>query len=171
MISGLAYCKVTSPDCRLREADAFGGREGYELLVSARAAADSFGALGSLPRNVTVRRSVPQTAVLAHTDAFVTHVGANSMHEGLFHGVPLVCVPHFGDQPQNADRVVAQGAGVLMPPGEISADRVAAEVERVNGESFRANAARLATSLRACGGLERALRIIEGAATADAGTD
>ena len=146
--------------------DAFGDREGYELLVSARAAADSFGALGPLPHNVAVRRSVPQTAVLAHTDVFVTHVGANSMHEGLFHGVPLVCVPHFGDQPQNADRVAAQGAGALVPLAEISAARVTAEVERVNGESFRANAARLAASLRAGGGLERALRIIEGATTA-----
>jgi UDP:flavonoid glycosyltransferase YjiC (YdhE family) len=101
--------------------------------------------------------------VLAHTDVFITHVGANSMHEALFYGVPLVCVPHFGDQPQNAHRVVAEGAGVLLPPAEISAARVAAEVERVNGPSFRASAARLATELRSCGGLERALRVIENA--------
>lgn len=142
--------------------DAFGGRDGYELLLSAGATASSFGAL---PSNVTVRRSVPQTAVLAHTDVFITHVGANSMHEALFHGVPLVCVPHSGDGPQNAQRVVAEGAGVLMLPGEISAARAVAEVERVNGASFRANASRLATSLRAGGGLERALRVIEDATT------
>ena len=90
------------------------------------------------------------------------------MHEGLFNGVPLVCVPHFGDQPQNAERVVAQGAGVLLPPGELSATRVAEAVERASSESIRANAARLATKLRGCGGLDRALRVIEGAATASA---
>ncbi|MGZ5969899.1 MAG: hypothetical protein ACXWP4_19640, partial [Polyangiales bacterium] len=45
--------------------EAFGGREGYELLLSVGAAAESFGAL---PANVTVRRSVAQTAVLEHTD-------------------------------------------------------------------------------------------------------
>src|SRR5262249_18945327 len=133
--------------------DAFGGREGYELLLSAGATASSFGAL---PSNVTVRHSVPQKAILAHTDVFVSHMGANSMHEALFYGVPLVCMPHAGDQPQNADRVVAQGAGVLMPLGETSAERVFADVMRVTGPSFRANAARLAQSLRACGGLERA---------------
>jgi MGT family glycosyltransferase len=138
--------------------DAFGGREGYELLLSAGATASSFGVL---PSNVTVRPSVPQTAVLAHTDVFVSHMGANSMHEALFYGVPLVCVPHSGDGPQNAQRVVAQGAGVLLSLGEISAPRVFAEVERVSGPSYRANAARLATSLRACGGLERALQVIE----------
>jgi MGT family glycosyltransferase len=137
--------------------EAFGGREDCELLLSVGPAAESFGVV---PKNVTVRRSVPQIAVLAHTDVFVTHMGANSMHEGLFHGVPLVCAPHFGDQPHNAARVVAEGAGVMMPIGEIKKERVAAEIERVSGESFRANAARLGASLRACGGLERALRVI-----------
>jgi MGT family glycosyltransferase len=138
--------------------EAFGDRDGCALVLSVGKAADSF---GPVPANVTVRRSVPQTAVLAHTDVFVTHVGANSMHEGLFYGVPLVCAAHFGDQPQNAARVVAEGAGVLMPPAEISTARVTAEVERASGQSFRANAARLGAKLRACGGLERALRVIE----------
>jgi hypothetical protein len=48
-----------------------------------------------------------------------------------------------------------------MPLGEVSAERVFEEVLRASGPSFRANAARLATSLRACGGLERALQVIE----------
>jgi len=143
--------------------EAFGGRDGDELLMSVGAAAESFGAL---PPNVTVRRSVPQTAVLEHTDVFVTHVGANSMHEALFHGVPLVCVPHFGDQPQNAMRVVAEGAGVILPLEELSAARVREEVARANGASFHENAARLSRSLRAGGGLERALQVIEGLARA-----
>lgn len=143
--------------------DAFAERDGYELLISAGPTAASF---GTLPKNVTVRRSVPQTAVLAHTDVFVSHMGANSMHEALYYGVPLVCVPHSGDGPQNTERVVAQGAGVHLPLGEISAERVFAEALRVSGAPYRANAARLAKSLRAGGGLERALRVIESLATA-----
>lgn len=138
--------------------EAFGDREDCELLLSVRGAAESF---GPVPKNVHVRSSVPQLAVLERTDVFVTHAGANSMHEALFYGVPLVCVPHFGDQPQNAARVVAEGAGVLMPANEISAARVAREVERLRGETHRANAARLGASLRACGGLERAVGVIE----------
>jgi MGT family glycosyltransferase len=144
--------------------EAFGDRDGYELLLSVGPAVESFGAV---PKNVTVRRFVPQPAVLERTDVFITHVGANSMHEALYHGVPLVCIPHFGDQPQNAERVVAQGAGVILPLGEIRATRIATEVQSVNEDgSFRANAARLAKKLRACGGLERALKVVEGVTAA-----
>lgn len=135
--------------------DAFGGRDGVELLMSVGASVDSF---TDLPRNVTVRRHVPQTAVLAHTDVFFSHMGANSMHEALFHGVPLVCSPHWGDMIANTERVVALGAGVHLPLTEISAVRVAAAAERAI--ACRANAARLAGSLEAGGGLERALQII-----------
>ena len=141
--------------------EAFGDRDGYELLMSVGAAADSF---ENLPPNVTVRRSVPQVAVLAHTDVFVSHMGANSMHESLFHGVPLVCVPHWGDMLQNSARVAAQGAGVVVPLADLSAARLAAAVEQASSEAMRANATRLANSLQACGGLDRALGIIEDAA-------
>ena len=142
--------------------DAFGGRDGYELLISAGPNTDSFGPAPALPSNVVVRRSVPQTAVLAHTDVFITHMGANSMHEGLFHGVPLVGIPFFGDQPGNTRRVVGLDAGVLLPREEISPARIFADVERAS--TLRPNAARLGKSLRACGGLERALAVIANAA-------
>jgi UDP:flavonoid glycosyltransferase YjiC (YdhE family) len=93
-------------------------------------------------------------------------MGANSMHEALFHGVPLVGVPHFGDQPQNAERVAALGAGVVIPRGELSAARVTDAVQRVlDDDSFRASARRLSAELRARGGLEAALQVILGAAT------
>ena len=39
------------------------------------------------------------------------------MHEALLLGVSLVCIPHFSDQLQYAERVSAQGAGVTVPPG------------------------------------------------------
>ena len=74
--------------------EALGDCEDCEVLVSVgKAIAES---LGRLPGNVTARASVPQIAALQDADVFVTHAGANSVHEGLFHGVPLVCVPRFG---------------------------------------------------------------------------
>jgi glucuronosyltransferase len=59
---------------------------------------------------VQVMTWVPQTDILAHprTRAFVNHCGVNSMYEALWHGKPLLGLPFFGDQPSNADRVVAK---------------------------------------------------------------
>ena len=106
-------------------------------------------------------QSVPQVALLEHTDVFVSHVGANSMHEALFHGVPLVCVPFFGDQPLNARRVVAAGAGGELPQSDIDAARVRSEVDRVCADpAYVRSAQRIGRELRAGGGVERAMRIL-----------
>jgi hypothetical protein len=53
---------------------------------------------------------VPQNDVLAHpnTRAFLSHVGVNSQYEAVYHSVPVVAMPAFADQYQNADKVVAK---------------------------------------------------------------
>lgn len=49
--------------------------------------------------------------VLGHprVRAFVSHCGANSVHEAIFHGVPVVAVPFFDDQRYNGPRLVQLG--------------------------------------------------------------
>ena len=44
---------------------------------------------------------LPQNDVLGHaqTRAFLSHCGANSLYEAAYHGVPIVALPFFGDQP------------------------------------------------------------------------
>lgn len=141
--------------------EAFGGRDDAKLLLSVGKSipTDTF---DPLPENVIVRTSVPQIAVLEHTDVFITHAGANSMHEGLSFGVPLVCVPHFGDQPQNAQRVVAAGAGIHVSPRDLSATRLDAAVTRIaQSPSYGESAGRIGKQLREAGGLERAVDVLE----------
>ncbi|KAI5116762.1 hypothetical protein M0805_004979 [Coniferiporia weirii] len=47
---------------------------------------------------------LPQQVILRHkaTGWFVSHCGHNSVNESLAEGVPLICWPIMGDQPQNA---------------------------------------------------------------------
>jgi UDP:flavonoid glycosyltransferase YjiC (YdhE family) len=77
----------------------------------------------------------------------VCHGGSGSTLGALAAGVPLVVVPLFADQPLNARRVEAVGAGLVVRPPDPTAIRAA--VRRVlQEEPFRAAAERLAAELR-----------------------
>ena len=61
----------------------------------------------NLPPHVRTIKWAPQNDVLAHpsTKTFVTHGGANSIYEAAYHGTPVVALPIFAEQPQNAAKV------------------------------------------------------------------
>ena len=82
------------------------------------------------PPNVTLGRYVRHGAVLPYASAMVTHAGLGSICAGLSHGLPLVCVPLDRDQPHNAERVVACGAGERVER-EAGAQELWAAIERV----------------------------------------
>jgi UDP:flavonoid glycosyltransferase YjiC (YdhE family) len=70
--------------------------------------------LGPVPPNVRVERWVPQADVAARAAAMVVHGGYGTTLGALMAGVPLVVVPLFADQPQNARRVAELGAGIQL---------------------------------------------------------
>jgi len=96
---------------------------------------------------------VPQLEVLSLCHAFITHGGANSVHEALNFGVPLAVVPLFGDQPLNADSVVAAGAGISfrdpLRSVTVSAlrDAVTETLNTRDSNTYRAGARRVAKKL------------------------
>lgn len=97
--------------------------------------------------NVTVVRSAPHVAVLAHAAAAITHCGHGSASKALAAGVPQVCVPISRDQPDVAARVVAAGAGVRLRPWA-SPSAVARAVSRVlDDPAYRRGAQRLAAEI------------------------
>nr|AAH25940.1 UDP glycosyltransferases 3 family, polypeptide A1 [Mus musculus] len=70
----------------------------------------------SLAPNVKIMDWLPQIDLLAHPSIrlFVTHGGMNSVMEAVHHGVPMVGIPFFGDQPENMVRVEAKNLGVSI---------------------------------------------------------
>lgn len=68
------------------------------------------------PDNVVISSWLPQASILAHPNlkAFVTHGGLLSLTEASSAGIPLVVIPIFGDQYQNAAAVVGRGQGVRL---------------------------------------------------------
>ncbi len=93
--------------------------------------------------NVRLERFVPHSAVLPYADILVTQCGIGTLTKGLIHGVPLVCMPILGDQPDNAARVVARHAGVRLSI-DAAPEAIAAAIRRVLSDgSFRDAARRL----------------------------
>ena len=99
------------------------------------------------PPNVILETFIPHTAVLPHVDAMVTQCGLGTLMKALAHGVPLVCIPVLGDQPDNAARVMARGAG-LRVPADAAPGRLREAIQRVvTDPSFRHAAQQLATEM------------------------
>ncbi len=70
-----------------------------------------------------------QWSALKDADLFVTHHGLNSTHEAIFHLVPMLSYPFFGDQPAMAARCQSLGLAVALA-GSPRAPLEAADVRR-----------------------------------------
>mgnify|MGYP003375414212 FL=1 len=116
-------------------------------------------ALGPLPANVQAEAMGDQIGVLAAADVFLTHCGMNSVSEALFFGVPLVCCPQTQEQRGVANRVLALGAGLLLPDDSPQAIAQAIGIA-LSDPGYRAHAATIAQSFRESGGAPQAAETI-----------
>jgi MGT family glycosyltransferase len=124
------------------------------------------GALPDVPENVHVESWVPQQDVLAHASAAVVHGGSGSTLGALAAGVPLVVIPLFADQPQNARRVAEVGAGLAIEPNRedipATIPPLRAAIETVLSEpSYDERADALAEELRAEPPVDEAVALSE----------
>jgi MGT family glycosyltransferase len=120
--------------------------------------------LGDIPANFIVRHYVPQLEILQRADAFITHGGLNSVHEGLYYGVPELVVPHQFEQLLNGKRVAETGVGLLLSDhhGHVTAAQLRAALDTVFADdSYRRQAERIGETLKAAGGYPRAAQEIE----------
>jgi MGT family glycosyltransferase len=112
--------------------------------------------------HVLVAPRVPMLDLLPRLDAVVTHGGLNTVCEALAHGVPLVIAPIRGDQPINAARVVAAGAGIRVSFGRARPGQLRDAVASVlTDPAYRAAAQRMRGSLAAAGGATAASALLE----------
>jgi MGT family glycosyltransferase len=83
---------------------------------------------------VRALRYVDQWGALRDADLFVTHHGLNSTHEAIFHEVPMLSYPFFGDQPEMARTCQRLGLAVALadaPRAALAAPRVQRAVDTV----------------------------------------
>lgn len=67
--------------------------------------------IGELPSNVKISKWMPQNDILAHPNVkvFITHGGIFGTQEGIYWGVPMLCIPLYGDQHRNTIKSVREG--------------------------------------------------------------
>jgi MGT family glycosyltransferase len=113
------------------------------------------------PSNVIVRDYVPHASVLPHTSAVLCHGSLSTVTTTLAHGVSLVCIPQGREQPLNAARVDACGAG-LSVPSDAPASAIAEALRTVlQDPPYRAGAAEMARRTAALGAGAEATRLVE----------
>jgi len=118
------------------------------------------------PAHVHVERFVPQSLVLPHVDAVVSHGGSGTVLAAIGHGLPLVLLPMGADQPWNGDRCSALGLGpVLDPVVATSADIRGAIDDALTTPTYRERAEGLRDALMELPGPAAALVAIERLAT------
>ncbi|ELV09610.1 UDP-glucuronosyltransferase 1-1 [Tupaia chinensis] len=102
----------------------------------------------NLAKNTILVKWLPQNDLLAHpkTRAFITHSGSHGIYEGICNGVPMVMLPLFGDQMDNAKRMETKGAGVTLNVLEMTSEDLANALKTVIfDKSYKENIMRLSS--------------------------
>jgi UDP:flavonoid glycosyltransferase YjiC (YdhE family) len=88
------------------------GKSQHKFIVSKGPLHDKY----SLPDNMWGQRFLPQTAILPLVDLVVTHGGNNTVTETFYYGKPMLVLPLFGDQYDNAQRLHETALGLRLNP-------------------------------------------------------
>ena len=84
-----------------------------------------------LPANCWGNNYLPQTSILPLVDLVITHGGNNTTTETMANGKPMIVMPLFVDQYDNAQRVHEKGYGVRMEPYTFKEDELIETIERL----------------------------------------
>ena len=137
------------------------GRTDHRVIVSMGPQHEAL----RLHDNMVGTEFLPQTSVLPLVDLVITHGGNNTVTESLYFGKPMIVLPLFWDQHDNAQRVQEAGFGVRLDPYRFADEALLFWIDRLMAD--RALAGRLHTisrRLQASPGTLQAAEMIEAVA-------
>ena len=105
---------------------------------------------------------LPQPSILPQCDLLITHGGNNTVCEGFTWGLPMIALPLFWDQYDNAQRVAETGFGVRLPTYDWGEEELGGAVERLLADDgLRTRMVAIAAEVRARPGHVRGADLIE----------
>jgi MGT family glycosyltransferase len=130
----------------------------HKVIVSMGPRADEI----RLADNMTGASILPQTTVIPQVDLVITHGGNNTTTEAMHFGKPMIVLPLFWDQYDNAQRVQERGYGRRLATYDFADGELLGAVEQVLEDALmRGRADRAGAAIRARNGLRRGADVIE----------
>ncbi|TDH13051.1 hypothetical protein EPR50_G00052730 [Perca flavescens] len=83
------------------------------------------------PPNLRLVDWLPLNDLLGHKKArlFITHGGQNSLFQAVYHAVPVLGIPLFGDQFDNVVRAETKGLGLTINPTQITRELLSSTIQ------------------------------------------
>lgn len=133
-------------------------RTPHRYIVAKGPRADEF----ELAENMWGEARVPQTSIIPQVDLVITHGGNNTTTEAVHFGKPMIVLPLFWDQYDNAQRVAELGFGVRLDTYRFEDEELTGAIERLLGDvALRARMARAGEEIRRRDGKRKAADLIE----------
>ncbi|HEY7630836.1 MAG TPA: nucleotide disphospho-sugar-binding domain-containing protein [Thermoleophilaceae bacterium] len=115
-----------------------------------------------LADNMVGEEFLPQTSVLPQADVVITHGGNNTVTESLWFGKPMVVLPLFWDQYDNAQRIHETGFGIRLDTYEHEAEELLGAIESLLEDGLlRERLAATSARLQRRPGTTKAAELIE----------
>jgi MGT family glycosyltransferase len=130
----------------------------HRYIVSKGPRADEL----DLADNMWGEGRLPQTSILPQCDLVITHGGNNTTTEALHFGKPMVVLPLFWDQYDNAQRVAELGLGVRLPTYDFEDHELREAVDGLwADQDVRTRMSTIGERIRAADGKRTAADLIE----------
>ncbi|XP_054152695.1 NDP-glycosyltransferase YjiC-like, partial [Oppia nitens] len=84
-----------------------------------------------LPDNMWGQSTVPQVSVLSLVDLVITHGGNNTITETFSYGKPMIVLPLFADQFDNAQRLQDKGLGIRLNTYKCTDEELLTAIEKL----------------------------------------
>jgi MGT family glycosyltransferase len=118
--------------------------------------------LYELADNMWGEEFLPQTSILPQVDLVITHGGNNTTTECFHFGKPMVVLPLFWDQYDNAQRVQELGFGVRLRTYDFEEHELPEAIDRLLADrALHERMGRIAADLQAHPGTVKAAELIE----------